>query len=84
MSHIPTDLDIKTDLRRAVMASFSENRFKDINAKTFLKNAEKNLKKVNLNKSTFTEVVYRLKKAKDPKQSVEKRREDVLTASLLI
>jgi hypothetical protein len=84
MSHVPNHLDIKTDLRRSIMASFSEKGFKDANAKVFLKNAEENLKKVNLDRDIYLQVVKRLKKAKDTSNIIAKRREDILTASLLI
>ena len=43
MSYTPNILDIKTDLRRAVMSSFSKKGFEDANTIIFLKNAEKNL-----------------------------------------
>ena len=82
--HNPNVLDIKTDLRRAIMASFSKNGFKDANAKIFFENAERNLKKVKLDKNTYLQVVERLKKAKDTNKIIEERREDVLTASLLL
>lgn len=84
MSHVPNNLDIKTDLRRSIMASYSKRGFKDTNVKVFLKNAEENLKKVNLDRDVYLQVVKRLKKAKDINKVIEKRREDILTASLLI
>jgi len=82
--HKPSTLGIKTDLRRAIMASFSKNGFKDRNAKTFLRKAETNLKEIDLDNVTYSQVILRLNKAKDPKQPVEKRREDLLTVSSLI
>ena len=66
------------------MASFSEKGFKDTNARIFLENAEENLRKVKLDKSVYSQIVKRLKKAKDNSKLIEKRREDLLTASLLI
>ena len=84
MSHIPTSLDIKTDLRRSIMSSFSKNGFKDVNAEAFLKKAEDNLNKINLDKSVYLQVIGILKKAKDTSKFISERREDMLTASLLI
>ena len=84
MSYTPNILDIKTDLRRAVMSSFSKKGFEDANTIIFLKNAEKNLKEVKMDKDIYIQVTKRLKKAKDTKKSIENRREDVLTASSLV
>lgn len=84
MSHKPNRLDIITDLRRSISASFSKKAFADENAKTFLKNAERNLKEISLDKNTSLLVEARLKKAKDPKQPTEKRREDLLMVSSLV
>ena len=83
-SHKATVLDIKADLRRAIMSSFSKKGFEDANTIIFLKNAEKNLKEVKMDKDIYIQVTKRLKKAKDTKKSIENRREDVLTASSLI
>lgn len=41
MSHTPTNIDIKTDLRRGIMASYSKREFQDANFKIFLENAKK-------------------------------------------
>jgi len=84
MSHTPNNLDVKTDLRRVIMSSFSENGFKNANVQVFLKKAEENLTKLNLDKNIYVQVTKRLKKAKDTNNIIEMRREDVLTASLLI
>lgn len=84
MSHHITRMDIVTDLRRALSSSYSEKGFSDTNFKTFLKNAEKNLKTINLKKETLSAVSQRLGKAKNPKQSIQKRREDILTAASLL
>ncbi len=85
-THIPSILDIKTDLRGAVMASFSKNKFADANFKIFLKNAQKNLEllKEKIGKRKYTEVKGRIIKSTDPQNPIEKRREDLLTASSLI
>lgn len=84
MSHKPNKLDIITDLRRAISASFSPLKLNDENSKVFLKKAEENLKKVNLNSQTLKLIKIRLEKAKDPNNSIHKRREDLLTASSLL
>ena len=82
MSHVPTELDIKTDLIRCVMASFSANVFEDENCKVFLAHAQKNLGL--LKPSKLGLVKLRLKKACDEQNPVNKRREDLLTAAALI
>jgi len=86
MSHIPNEMDIKTDLRRGVMASFSPKAFSDANLKIFLKNAQKNLDllKNKIGNRKYTEVKERINKSGDSRKSIEKRREDLLTASSLI
>jgi hypothetical protein len=84
MSHKPSRLDVIADLRRSISASFSKYEFDDPNVKTFLQKAETNLKKIGLDKKTYSLAVGRLNKAKNPKQSIEKRREDILMASSLI
>jgi hypothetical protein len=84
--HQVTLLDIKTDLQRALMASFSSKKFDDVNVKTFLANAEKNLAalKDTINKDRYKEVEIRLRKAKDTSNAIKKRREDLLTASYFL
>ena len=66
------------------MASFSTEKFKDSNFKAFLENAEVNLNKINLDPETYILVSERLNKAKFSKQAIEKRREDLLMASILV
>lgn len=86
MSHIPNSIDIKTDFRRAVMASFSLKKFADTNFLTFFNNAQQNLEflKDKIGKEKYTEVMTRVVKSKDTMKPIEKRREDLLTASSLI
>lgn len=84
MTHIPGSLDIKTDLRRAIMASFSDNGFNSPTVKVFVANAEKNLQKIKLTKDSYAQVIKILKKARDVNNPIEKRREDLLTVSVLI
>jgi hypothetical protein len=84
MSYAPTVLDVKTDLRRSVMASFSARKFADPNVKIFLLKAENNLKTIGMSDKKYKLILERLKKARDSRRSVENRREDLLTASVLI
>jgi hypothetical protein len=84
MKHKPKRLDVITDLRRSIMSSYSKNGFEDSNFKIFLGNAEANLSKIELDKNTYDLTLKRLNKAKNPKQSIEKRREDLLMASILV
>jgi hypothetical protein len=86
MSHLPNEIDIKTDLRRSVMASFSPKQFSDTNFKTFIGNAQKNLEliKEKIGEKRYLEAKERIMKSEDKRNSVEKRREDLLTASSLI
>jgi len=60
--------------------------FEDENVKSFLTNAEKNLElvKEEIEKNTVELINKRLKKAKNNKYLIEKRREDLLTASCLL
>jgi len=86
MTHIPNKFDIITDLRRCLYSSYSNSLFEDENVKLFLTNAEKNLETIKdkLNKNTFKLIKNRLERAKNTKYLVEKRREDLLTASCLL
>jgi len=86
MTHIPNKFDIITDLRRCLYSSYSNSLFEDENVKLFLTNAEKNLETIKdkLNKNTFKLIKNRLERAKNTKYLIEKRREDLLTASCLL
>lgn len=86
MSHIPNELDIKTDLTRCVMASLSPQAFEDKNFKTFLAGAQNKLElmKERIGEAKFKRVMIRIDKALDGENTVEKRREDLLTAAVLI
>lgn len=86
MTHIPNKFDVITDLRRCLYSSYSKLLFEDENVKCFLTNAEKNLETVKdeLKKNTFKLVKNRLEKAKNNRYLIEKRREDLLTASCLL
>jgi hypothetical protein len=86
MSHLPTELDIKTDLRRSIMASYTPKKFTDNNVKIFMRNARKNLEslKEKIGTKRYMEVKSRIAKAENPKNPIKKRREDLLTASVLI
>lgn len=86
MSHIPNKYDVVTDLRRCVLASYSPKAFEDENVKIFLQKAEENLEKIkeNLNESAYQLAKQRIQKAKESKNLLDKRREDLLTASCFI
>lgn len=86
MRHLPNEMDIKTDLRRGVMASFSPKKFADVNVVTFVNNAQKNLEllKERVGKRKYMEVKARIAKSEERGKPIEKRREDLLTASSLI
>jgi hypothetical protein len=86
MNHIPNKYDIITDLRRSVMASYSAKAFEDENVKTFLAKAEENLESIkkDLDKNNYNQIKQRLEKAKNPNNVLEKRREDLLTASCFL
>lgn len=86
MSHNPNLNDIKTDLRRSVMASFSPKKLADSNFKIFLKKAETNLEllKKNIGIEKYKLIKSRINKSKEVSNPIEKRREDLLTASSLI
>ncbi len=68
------------------MASFSPKKFTDVNFRTFIKNAQDNLEMIRekIGKRRYIEVKGRILKSKDPRKSIEKRREDILTAASLI
>lgn len=86
MKHKPNKNDVITDLRRCVMASFSPKNFEDENVQTFLKNAEDNLEKIksSLREDAYVVAKQRIAKAKNPKVDLNKRREDLLTASCIL
>lgn len=79
-------MDIKTDLRRGVMASFSPGKFADVNVVTFVNNAQKNLEilKEKVGKRKYMAVKARIAKSEDTEMPIEKRREDLLMASTLV
>ncbi|GEM_PF-5386475 len=76
----PTKLDAATDLRRSIYASFSKKKFDDPNFKTFFNHALEILKKIKVDKT----VLQRIQKSQDKNLEDEKRREDLLTASILL
>ncbi len=86
MNHKPNRLDIVTDLRRSISASFSNQGFNDINSIVFRKKAEEKLKtmRTSIDNSYYLEAIKRIRKAEDPKNPIEKRREDLLTASSIL
>jgi hypothetical protein len=78
--HRPTKLDAVTDLRRCIYASFSKDKFDDSNYKIFLAHAIKILKNMQVNKMALV----RLEKSQDESLDDNKRREDLLTAAILL
>ncbi len=86
MNHRPNELDVKTDLRRCVMASFAPENFEDKNFKTFLSCAQKNLDLIRqkIGERKFRQVIIRMQNASNRQNPIEKRREDLLTAGILI
>lgn len=86
MMHRPNKYDVIADLRRCVSSSYSDDFFEDKNLKVFLEKAEINLNliKENLDSKTFFEIKKRIGKAKDNRNLLNKRREDLLTAACLL
>lgn len=86
MKHIPNKYDVITDLRRCLSASYADRFFEDENAKVFLLKAKTNLDRLknDLEEETYLEVAKRIDKAKDERNPVNRRREDLLTASCLL
>ncbi len=78
--HKPTKLDAITDLRRCIYASFSKDKFDDANYKIFFKHAIKILQNISVSKK----ILLRVEKSKDKNLGDDKRREDLLTASILL
>lgn len=86
MTHTPNKLDVVTDLRRCLSASYSDLVFNNENVKIFLQKAENNLEKLkeNIAEETMALVKKRIEKAKDSNNLPERRREDLLMASCLL
>lgn len=82
----PTVNDVVVDLRRCIYASFTSQEFNDPNVTTFLDHATKLLNRLekNLDKKNFEKVKSCLGKAQSITSKLEERREDLLTASLLL
>lgn len=86
MSHFPTSADIATDLRRCVYASLSPKKFSDETYLEFYHHAQKiylALRK-SINPTLRKEVNKRLKKTQNSQNPDSERREDLLTASILL
>ena len=84
MNHVPNRLDVITDLKRCISASFGKDGFDDSNFQTFLLNAENNLQNIKLTNNVKDLVEERLRKFKEKSSPPEKRREDLLTITSLI
>ncbi len=76
----PTKLDAVTDLRRCIYASFSKQKFEDPVFKSFYNHAKEILKKVKVSNV----VLERLEKSQNENLDDNKRREDLLTASIFL
>lgn len=86
MSHVVNRFDVKTDLRRAFMSSFSPKKFEDKNVAVFIDHAVKNMDliKEKCGDRNFNKAKERIHKSLDKNMPLKKRREDLLTASVLI
>ena len=86
MNHKPNILDIKTDLRRGVAASYSPKKLDDKNVEVFVGNAVKNLNlfKTEIGPEKYAKILERISQYKNKNLPLEKRRENLLTASSLI
>jgi len=86
MSHTPTSSDIAADLIRCIHASYSDKGFKDENVAAFLTHAQRDLRRVkkSIPAHTRTIIETRLKKSTNTRLSPYKRREDMLTAAVLL
>ncbi len=76
----PTKLDAITDLRRCIYASFSKQKFDDPVFKDFYNHAKNILRTQKVNNS----VLKRLENAQNKNLDDNKRREDLLTASIFL
>lgn len=86
LTHTPTLLDAAADLKRCIYASFSDQGFRDPNVITFLSHAHKVIDswEAQLDAKLLAQIRMRLQKAQSPELSDKKRREDLLTAALLL
>ena len=86
MSHVPTSLDVSTDLIRCIYASMTPEKFDDPMFKVFLNHANQLLVgiKSEIPRNNLENIEKCLARAGDPKKSMEHRREDLLTASVLL
>lgn len=84
MSHIPTVLDVKTDILRSINSTFSKHGLTDRNYKYFLNNALTNLDKLKIDKKKKALVSEQITKSKDIKKDLNKIREDLLLITSLL
>lgn len=86
MTHSPTLLDVAADLRRCIYASFDNDEFNSKNFLIFWENAQKILASLQnqLDNSTKTSIKKLLSKAQNSEFTSERRREDILTAAILL
>lgn len=86
MTHTPTLLDVASDLRRCIYASFDEGEFDNKNFLIFWNNAQKILRPMqnNLDSHTKKLITKQLNKSQNKTVSLEKRREDLLLVASLL
>lgn len=87
MTHQVNKYDIVTDLRRAIMASYSEAQFDDEEVRVFMKRAERGLDVIKDKidqPGSYCLMRQLFEKAKDGRRPVIKRREDLLMIASLV
>lgn len=86
MAYQPTPLDAATDLKRCLSASYDERPFASATFTTFLNHSLTIIKHLedSLDRSRLKIIQERLAKAQDPVADPQKRREDLLTAAVLL
>lgn len=86
MTYQPTPLDAATDLKRCLSASYDEKPFASDTFTTFLNHSLIIIKQLedSLDRQRLKVIQERLAKAQDPVADPLKRREDLLTAAVLL
>lgn len=86
MNHQPTSLDLAADLRRCLYLSLSQEGFTDQNFLTFFHHALQVFSQIKnqIDPSLLSLLQKLLRRSQNSQLSLQKRREDLLTASLLL
>lgn len=86
MSHKPTALDASTDLRRSIYSSFSKKSLDSKSSKFFIANAEHIIKsnRDKIDKTRLLIVKNLIREAKNDELKNNERRENLLTAAILL